>query len=214
MKIRSNQLSRINNIFILLILFIQSCATISNNESEIEEIFLAKIIDLKENISNKSDLINYKLNIYEKTISLNFGKNLARKAFREDDIDLLRERIRIIFGAEFNEYIISISSSGTPIEQLVPNYYRTKTKIDSTRIFKWSKENQPPIVANLSRPFEITNGLNNNNIALWHSHGLYYNHKLDRWMFQRARLFQTIEDLGPMAFTLAISNTNVRKCRM
>ena len=42
----------------------------------------------------------------------------------------------------------------------------------------------------------------NRNIALWHSHGWYYEQRLNRWEWQRARLFQVVEDIGPMAFTI------------
>ena len=45
-------------------------------------------------------------------------------------------------------------------------------------------------------------GLNGKNILLWHSHGWYFNNNEKRWMWQRARLFQTVEDVGPMAFTI------------
>jgi hypothetical protein len=40
------------------------------------------------------------------------------------------------------------------------------------------------------------------NIALWHSHGWYYEVDLHRWEWQRARLFQTVEDIYPMTYTL------------
>jgi hypothetical protein len=42
----------------------------------------------------------------------------------------------------------------------------------------------------------------NMNIALWHSHGWYYEPTLNRWEWQRARLFQTVEDIYPLSYTL------------
>jgi hypothetical protein len=63
-------------------------------------------------------------------------------------------------------------------------------------------ERPDPIVRNASSPAGATQGLQGNNIGLWHSHGFYYNKTADRWMWQRARLFESVEDLGPMMFTL------------
>ena len=55
-----------------------------------------------------------------------------------------------------------------------------------------------------NRPYNITLGLQIRHIALWHSHGLYYEQKLARWERQRARLFQTVEDLYTMSYVLPL----------
>lgn len=52
-----------------------------------------------------------------------------------------------------------------------------------------------PWVKNISRPFTITQGLQNRHIALWASHGRYYNNKKSQWAWQRPYLFCTTEDL-------------------
>lgn len=45
-------------------------------------------------------------------------------------------------------------------------------------------------------------GLDNRNIALWQSHGKYYNIEKNRWLWQRAHLMQTIEDLYSTSYVL------------
>ncbi|MEZ4764231.1 MAG: hypothetical protein R3C26_13940 [Calditrichia bacterium] len=59
---------------------------------------------------------------------------------------------------------------------------------------------QPPIVRNLSKPFAIENGLQNRHIAVWGSHGWYFDAAQDRWKWQRARVYQIVEDLLPTSF--------------
>jgi hypothetical protein len=54
----------------------------------------------------------------------------------------------------------------------------------------------------LDRPWSAPRGLDARHIAIWHSHGWYYNAGLDRWEWQRPRLFGTVEDMLPMAFVL------------
>lgn len=60
-----------------------------------------------------------------------------------------------------------------------------------------------PWVTNESRPYEITRGLNGRHLALWSSHGRYYDNEKDRWKWQRPLLFGTTEDI----FTPTIVST-------
>ena len=59
-----------------------------------------------------------------------------------------------------------------------------------------------PWTRNLDRPFEARQGLEGRHIALWGSHGLYYELGNARWEWQRARLFQAVEDKFPTSFVL------------
>ncbi|MBR6964092.1 MAG: xanthan lyase [Prevotella sp.] len=50
-------------------------------------------------------------------------------------------------------------------------------------------------VKNISKPITISNGLANRHIALWASHGRYYDQEKAQWQWQRPDLFRTTEDL-------------------
>ena len=52
-----------------------------------------------------------------------------------------------------------------------------------------------PWVKNTSRSYEINKGLDGRHIALWASHGRYYDNNEKRWRWQRPSLFCTTEDL-------------------
>lgn len=47
----------------------------------------------------------------------------------------------------------------------------------------------------LSRPFGISNGLQDRHLAVWASHGRYYDQKKEQWRWQRPGLFGTCEDI-------------------
>lgn len=49
---------------------------------------------------------------------------------------------------------------------------------------------------------EAPEGLDGKNIALWQSHGWYFEPKLNRWEWQRARIFQTVEDLYTQSYVM------------
>ena len=52
-----------------------------------------------------------------------------------------------------------------------------------------------PWVRNISRPFDIDRGLEGRHLALWASHGHYYDQSKATWKWQRPSLFSTTEDL-------------------
>lgn len=52
-----------------------------------------------------------------------------------------------------------------------------------------------PWVSNVSRPYEITEGMEGRHLALWASHGRFYDIGKERWRWQRPPLYTTCEDL-------------------
>lgn len=78
-------------------------------------------------------------------------------------------------------------------------------KARTTRVAKTKKPRisvaRQPFVTRVDAP-KAPKGLDGKNIALWQSHGRYFDQKEDRWMWQRARLMGTVEDLFPQAFVL------------
>ncbi len=57
------------------------------------------------------------------------------------------------------------------------------------------------VVTSLDRP-AFPEGLSGRHIALWPSHGLYFDRKSGNWKWQRPVLFQTVEDLLSTSFVL------------
>lgn len=202
------------NKIIIIILFLvallySSCSTteIITLESEFDfynSKFVSQIDSIKQihSLSKYIKLNSVKFDSLEKTITIQFSKELASTPLREKNVEQLKNTISHFFNGSFKDYAISITTMGYLLEELIPNFYRTdKNKIDKSRQPKSTKE-IIPVVQNLSKPLKIIKGLNNRNILLWNSHGWYYNSDEKRWMWQRARLFQTVEDLGTTAFTI------------
>lgn len=136
-------------------------------------------------------------------IRLHADKQLAYSPFREHTIDSLLAGIGAGLGRPYDSYQIELFSDRVNIRTLVPNYYRSSAKkSDRRRSTGQLKRKSPPLVSNLSKPYLKSSALYNLNIALWHSHGWYYESKLERWEWQRARIFQTVEDIYPLAYTM------------
>lgn len=65
----------------------------------------------------------------------------------------------------------------------------------NTKAWSAIEYDDDPWVFNVSRPYFITEGLQNRHLALWASHGRYYDNDQRRWKWQRPNMFCTNEDL-------------------
>lgn len=136
-------------------------------------------------------------------LTLDFSKAFAEVPFREENVGLIYSEVLENLPEEYRSYKLNIRALNKNIEDLIPNYYRKDSaKLDYSRIPKDRSRTDEPLVKNASKPYVPENGLYNRNIALWHSHGWYYNNQLKRWEWQRARLFQTVEDKLTLSFSL------------
>ncbi|NQV16648.1 xanthan lyase [bacterium] len=155
---------------------------------------------LELNRYSKIDTIIIKKQSRELTIY--FNGSFATIPFREKNVSLIYRELKTLLSPKFKKYSLHIFAADQPLSQLIPNYYRSnKAHYDISRM-PVSDIRSYPLVRNLSKPLLPERGLYNRNIALWHSHGWYYEQRLDRWEWQRARVFQTVEDLLPMTYAL------------
>ncbi len=135
-----------------------------------------------------------------KTLTLWIEDSFSTLPFREETIKNVYDSVMAQLPENFKNHQIVIISNNRRIEEYIPNAYRENIAIDASRRF--SPPSITPIVSHLSRPYSITNGLNNRHIALWNSHGWYYNVNIDKWEWQRGRLFGTVEDMLTTAIVL------------
>ncbi|MDP2889241.1 MAG: hypothetical protein Q8P34_09810, partial [Bacteroidota bacterium] len=137
-----------------------------------------------------------------KKVNLKMKEGFSYFPFRPENTTEYYNWYKELLGRKFRSYSISIESMGKEISELIPNYYRDQTvAVDASRLSQPTKP-KLPIVRNISGGTNFTEGLSNRNIALWHSHGWYYENTLDRWEWQRARVFLTVEDIWTMDFVV------------
>ncbi len=136
-----------------------------------------------------------------KEVHLYMNEILAYLPMRPQTVAEIHQQFKAVLPEAFADYTLTLYSKQRALHTLIPNIFRQKTDYDSARLPR-NTERPIPLRQSLNRPYEITLGLQNRYIALWHSHGWYYEPTLDRWEWQRARVFQTVEDLLPMGFVL------------
>jgi len=142
------------------------------------------------------------LKIDQKMMHLNlfFAPSLSFYPFREESLVEFYQSIIKSLGKKFRKYAIVVKAGNYRLDQLVPNYYRKNLPVDSLRLPVSGKEKLQLIKR--ADGFTPGGGLSGKSIALWHSHGYYFEMNLDRWEWQRARLFGTVEDISVMGYVL------------
>ncbi|MGB8357839.1 MAG: xanthan lyase, partial [Bacteroidales bacterium] len=135
-----------------------------------------------------------------KELNIWFPDAMSFNPVREDALSRLENSIRETLGRKFRGYRINMFTNGISPEQLIPNYFRHNTTPDTARIPSITRAK--PVMSDRVDGVHPSMGLNNRYIALWHSHGYYYDIPLDRWEWQRAKLFGSVEDLSVMAYVI------------
>lgn len=138
-----------------------------------------------------------------RTIKISLSKILSDIPFRPSNTNHIYQLTRKYLGRRYRRYKVTLKTIGEPIQALIPNFYRKDTlNYDYSRMPKRDTVRAIQVVRNVSKPYVATRGLYNHTIALWPSHGWYYSVKRDRWQWQRPRLFESVEDKLPLAFTI------------
>ena len=135
-----------------------------------------------------------------KELNIWFPSAMSFNPIREDALSRLENSIRETLGRKFRGYRINMFTNGISPGQLIPNYFRHSIAPDTARIP--SITHAKPVMIDRVDGMHPSKGLNNRYIALWHSHGYYYDIPLDRWEWQRAKLFGSVEDLSVMAYVI------------
>ena len=136
----------------------------------------------------------------KKSVEIYFPVTASYNPVREETLSALVSSVRSTLGKKFAGYSVTMYSNGFSLERLIPNYFRSALPEDGSRTSPVSGRS-PRII---SRVGAVTpeKGLEGRYIALWHSHGYYFDMPLDRWEWQRAKLFGSVEDLSVMAYVL------------
>ena len=138
------------------------------------------------------------VSVIKKTMRIFCNDNAAYLSFREENVQHIYTELKQQLPAKFQKYKIQIWADGRPIEKHSPAYYRT----GKDKALKWAPHVDVPLKKDADKPYSLKAGMHDRHIALWQSHGWYYEEKLDRWEWQRGRLMQTVEDLYTQSYVL------------
>lgn len=137
------------------------------------------------------------------TLDIYFTQTLGDIPWREAEYSWFRSQLKSLFPEKYRKYNLgSIFSDRVNLKELpmkklkndgLPFSDRFRTKEHSRGVSQ--------LVTRKDRP-SYNKGLSNRHIALWQSHGRYYEQVNQRWQWQRPCLFQTCEDMFTQGFVL------------
>ena len=137
---------------------------------------------------------NISIDDLARKVTMTVDATFAMQEFYPKAIKTIYKKLRRSLPRPFNKYKLTLVCCGQPIEHLVdPTLY----KINDMRPGQWRNISYDgkPWVTDLSKPNKVTHGLYNRHIALWASHGSYFDSRKQAWRWQRPNLFGTTEDL-------------------
>ena len=123
---------------------------------------------------------------------------LSYYPFREDNTHALYDSVRQVLPQKYHKTRIELYTDGNRIEEFIPLAFRSKQK----GYKRFTNTAERPLVEPLSRAYNPTMGLSGRHIALWQSHGRYFDQANCIWKWQRPQLWQTCEDLFTQSFVL------------
>ena len=131
---------------------------------------------------------------------------LSYYPFREENTAAMRDSVRALLPAAYRKARIELYTDGHEVAELIPLAHRDpeqlRKQISKRRIIPFTNRSARPLVEPLSVAARPGQGLAGRHIALWQSHGRYFDQHTNRWKWQRSQLWQTCEDLYTQSYVL------------
>ena len=135
------------------------------------------------------------------TLNFQFSQELGDFPLRQADVDWIKDQLRSLMPSAYRAYTLgTITAKDTPLESLpMPKLTNTGKPMSTTLRVADPKGKVVPLVRS---EHTWTKGLSGRHIALWQSHGLYYEVETERWEWQRAPTHHTVEDMYTQSYVL------------
>ena len=192
----------------LLSIFISLCAAAGvNAQSQIVTDFKpacdSLVVLLQERTSVQGELSLKTVMRRGSALDFYFTESLGDFPWKPGDQKWFKKALGNLFPDNYRKYKVGeIYSRRVDLNRLTtPHIGNDGSPADSKHRVK-KHNDSPSVVTALDFWGKFDKGLDNKHIALWQSHGRYYEHKLDRWEWQRPCLFQTCEDMFTQGFVL------------
>ncbi len=145
-----------------------------------------------ESITRKANLLEF-----------HFSSELSDYHWTQTDIDLFKREIRRRMPEKYVDCTVgNIFAKNTKVEDLITPALKNDGKPSSYKYkYKDPRGTSKPLVTRLATKY-YENGLSGRHIALWQSHGRYYEASTQRWEWQRAPLHTTVEDMYTQSYVL------------
>ena len=131
-----------------------------------------------------------------------FTESLGDFPWKSGDPRWFKKALGGLFPDKYSRYKVGeIYSRRVDLDNLVTSRVGTDGRPSDFRHSLKKPQSSPSIVTALDAK-NYSKGLDNKHIALWQSHGRYFESGAEQWIWQRPCLFQTCEDMFTQSFVL------------
>ena len=131
-----------------------------------------------------------------------FTESLGDFPWKSGDPRWFKKALGGLFPDKYSRYKVGeIYSRRVDLDNLVTSRVGTDGRPSDFRHSLKKPQSSPSIVTALDAK-NYSKGLDNRHIALWQSHGRYFESGAEQWIWQRPCLFQTCEDMFTQSFVL------------
>ena len=123
------------------------------------------------------------IDVVDDSIKVDLSENFGDVPFTRESINQLKNDIKSTLGEQYQSNNVYITIASNSIENYFSDFETSYQR----------KHNA--FITPLDENRHYSKGLDGNIVAVWPSHGWYFEPYLNRWEWQRARLFHTVEDM-------------------
>ena len=157
---------------------------------------------LKENRDVKGQLRLKNIMKRGKVLDFYFTESLGDFPWRKGEPEWFRKELEKRFPEEYAGYRLgSVYSKNIAIGRLVTSELGFDGRPTALKDAVKEPSGRKPLVTQVGGEV-FSKGLSGKNIAVWQSHGRYFDESTERWQWQRPCLFQTVEDMFTQSFVL------------
>ena len=140
-----------------------------------------------------------KVNVNQRTLHIFVNDLFAGQSFNREMVDDVYRQVKKHLPAPYSRYKITIYAKQHRIDDLV-NDVLTGRSSSKRQLGNNVYEGNPWVKREM--PYTVTKGLANRHLAVWPSHGRYFKHDKEAWIWQRPYLYSTTEDLFTQTFVV------------
>ena len=134
------------------------------------------------------------------TLDFHFSKELGDYPLKNEDLEWMRKQLLDLFPSAYRAYALGeIYAERREVSFLTMPSLNSNGRPAETKLRRSDPRSKSPLVRTDE---QWSRGLSGRHIALWQSHGRYYESKTERWEWQRAATFRTVEDLYTQSYVL------------
>lgn len=177
-----------------------SAQTLKKTEFKEECDSLTALLQKKTGVKSGVSIKNVVLN--GQVISFTFTETIGDYPWNSESLKEFRKEVQKRLPAKYKDKTVGeLTCVGRSLSRYVTLPLDNDGKADNSP-YRVSERRSTKTLVSRDDQGVFRQGLSGRHLALWQSHGRYYEIKLGRWEWQRATIFETVEDLYTQSYVV------------